>query len=127
MEIRRADSRPDNGSAPLLGLGLGEGLGPMLRQVAALGKLDFELQQRKLPEHERMAFVGPHICDAAADAIDRLRAEVLKWQGEYVKADVDWQDADTVADKLRAAINEALPFTMTAGQQILTAALGPNV
>ena len=30
-------------------------------------------------------------------------------------------------DSLRAAINEALPFTMTAGQQTLMAALGPNV
>lgn len=29
-------------------------------------------------------------------------------------------------DRLRAAIQEALPFTMTAGQRILMAALGPE-
>lgn len=52
------------------------------------------------------------------------RTDLLRKQAEELAG---LQDALTDNECLRAAINEAMPFTMTAGQQILTAALGPNV
>lgn len=49
-----------------------------LRNFAKLGRLEHELKMCQLPEQDRMAFIGPHICEAAADEIERLRAALAK-------------------------------------------------
>jgi len=54
-----------------------------LRNAANLGRLNFELEQQLLPIGHRMGFIGPHLCDLAAERIEKLRAallEVLEFQ-----------------------------------------------
>lgn len=47
------------------------------------------------------------------------------WCGGYTRKPCQCP-AEVEIERLRAAINQALPFTMTVGQQILMSALGPN-
>lgn len=76
-------------------------------------------------------------CQDAAAEIERLEALTYCGCGDqFTEHDpascgtccaVRAISAEAEIERLRAAMNEALPFTVTLGQQILTDALGPNV
>lgn len=46
---------------------------------------------------------------AVAEEMDRLKAEVTQWQCEYARADIDWQDATTEVDRLKAEVFSLTP------------------
>ena len=122
-------------SRPLLGLGLSEGLGPLVEVLACwedqngtmAAILPSEWDVLKQDVMDACVVQSPRMLRAE---ILRLRTacndrtDLLRKQAEELAG---LQDALTDNECLRAAINEAMPFTMTAGQQILTAAIGPNV
>ena len=121
-------------SSQPFGLRLSEGLGPL---VDALARWEDQNGAMAAILPSEWGALKQDVMDACVVQSPRmLRAEILRLRTacndrtdllrKQAEELAGLQDALTDNECLRAAINEALPFTMTAGQQILTAALGPN-
>lgn len=81
--------------------------------------------------HAGIVGSGPEGADAIADAavLSRLERGVGRLQdfGPIERPKTKAEALEAEISRLRAAIEEAMPFQMTIGAEILGKALGPNV
>lgn len=105
-----------------------ERLIPYLRDAAKAGIMEYHLQQQELPPARQMPWIGPHLCDEAADAIASLVSTLKSRDAEIedIRADIDMYEAfiDKVSipnfqiDILRAEYNSSQCSSLTQAFEI---------